>query len=130
MNWLLAVAGLYNLAFAVFHLFFWRLFRWDQELPRLGMANRGIVQVLNLCLTYLFAAMAFILWLFPHEIARTALGHFLLFLLTGFWLMRALLQPMFFGWRHGLSVVLFAIFMLGALIHGLLWWNVRHLTAH
>jgi hypothetical protein len=122
---LIVAAGLFNLAFALFHLFFWRLFKWPQELGRLGMANRGIMQVLNLCLTYLFVVAASMLFLFPGEVVGTDLGRFGLFALTGFWLMRALLQPMFFGWKHRLSAMLFGAFILGALIHGYAWWSVR-----
>jgi hypothetical protein len=89
------------------------------------MANRGIMQVLNLCLTYLFVVAGFILLLFPGDITGTDLGRFTLFAMAGFWLMRALLQPIFFGWKHWLSIVLFGIFILGTLIHGYAWWSVR-----
>jgi hypothetical protein len=122
---LIVAAGLFNLAFAVFHGFFWRLFQWDRELPRLGVANRGIMQVLNLCLTYVFAITACVLFLFPQEIATSNLGQFLLLAMAGFWLSRALFQPMFFGWQHRMSGVLFGIFILGMLLHGFAWWSVR-----
>jgi len=120
---LLIAAGLFNLAFAVFHLFFWRLFRWPQQLAKLSAANRGIVQVLNLCLTYLFAFSALLCFLFPDELASTELGRFALLGLTGFWLVRAIYQPMFFGLEHPLSIALFFIFVLGTLIHGGAWWT-------
>lgn len=122
---LILAAGLFNLAFAVFHLFFWRVFGWQQELPRLGMANRGIMQVLNLCLTYVFAVAACIFLLFPLEVASTDLGRFLLLAMAGFWLTRTIFQPMFFALNHPLSVALFGVFILGALIHGFAWWGVR-----
>lgn len=122
---LIVAAGLFNLAFAIFHLFFWRLFGWRQELPRLGMANRGIMQVLNLCLIYVFAVAACVLFLFPLEVATTDLGHFLLLAMAGFWLSRAIFQPMFFALSHLLSIALFGVFILGALIHGFTWWAVR-----
>jgi hypothetical protein len=124
---LIVAAGLFNLAFAVFHLLFWRLFNWNQELPRLGTANRGIMQVLNLCLTYVFIVAATILLFFPLEAFATELGTFLLWAIAGFWLLRAFLQPTFFELRHPLSQALFAIFVIGSLIHGAAWWLMRDL---
>jgi hypothetical protein len=88
-TWLIPVAGFFNLAFAIFHLFFWRLFDWPRELTRLGAANRGIVQVLNLCMTYVFAVTAALLFLFPGEIVASELGRYLLLSIAAFWLFRA-----------------------------------------
>jgi len=119
---LLMAAGLINLAFALFHLFFWRLFNWAQELARLNFANRGIMQVLNICLTYVFAVVAALLLLFPLKVAGTELGRLLLLAASGFWLLRAILQPIFFGLRHPLSVTLFGVFILGTIVHALAWW--------
>ncbi len=47
--WLYAAAG-FNVALALFHLGFWRLFRWREELPKLHPVNRGVMQALNLML--------------------------------------------------------------------------------
>ena len=122
---LLVAAGVFNLAFAIFHMYFWRLFDWHQELPRLGLANRGIMQVLNLCLTYVFVVAAVLLLSFPTEAFGTELGRFLLTAMTGFWLLRTILQPLFFGMRHPLSKALFALFALGTVIHGVAWSALR-----
>ena len=48
------VGGVLTAAFVVFHLCFWKLFRWKADLSRLTSLNRAIVQVLNLCLTFVF----------------------------------------------------------------------------
>lgn len=125
MTMLIVAAGVFNLAFAVFHLFFWRLFRWDEELPRLGAVNRGIMQVLNLSLTYCFAVSALLLLSFPIAVASTDIGRFLLLAMTGFWLMRAVFQPMFFGLKAPLSLGLFVVLIVGVLLHGAAWWSVR-----
>ena len=58
---LLVSAAIFNAAFAAFHLGFWRLFRWRSELAKLTSLNRAIVQVLNLCLTFVFVIFAVIL---------------------------------------------------------------------
>ncbi len=121
MSALLVSAGLFNLAFAAFHLLFWRLFRWPDELGRLGVANRGIMQVLNLCLTYMFVLMGGVFLLYPAQLQSTALDRWLLLGMTGFWLVRLVYQPMFFGLRHPLSIALFAAFLIGVLLHAAAW---------
>jgi hypothetical protein len=129
MSALLFSAGLFNLVFAAFHLLFWRLFRWPDELSRLGFANRGIMQVLNLCLTYMFVLMGGVFLLYPAQLQGTDLGRWLLLGMTGFWLVRLIYQPMFFGLRHRPSIVLFAVFSVGVLLHAAAWGAaMRYLT--
>ncbi len=117
--WLYAAAG-YNVALAVFHLGFWRLFRWKEELPKLHPANRGVMQVINIMLTFFFLLMAGLQILLPGEMATTALGRLLLAGLTAFWLLRAILQPVF--WRTmpmATNVAFIGLFILGAGLHAL-----------
>lgn len=117
--WLYAAAG-YNVALAVFHLGFWRLFRWKEELPKLHPVNRGVLQVINLMLTFVFLLMAGLQVLLPGEMTATALGRLLLAGLTAFWVVRAVLQPIF--WRTmpaGTNAAFVALFLLGAGLHAL-----------
>jgi len=46
--------GILNVALVVFHLALWRLFRWGTELGKVSPINRGVMQVLNLCLMFVF----------------------------------------------------------------------------
>lgn len=125
MSALVLVAGFFNLAFAIFHLYFWRLFDWAAELSRVSAVNRGIVQVLNLCLTYLFVAFAALCLLFPMELLGSELGQFVLFVITAFWAFRLILQPLFFGLRHRASWAISVVFFLGVILHGYAWWTAR-----
>jgi hypothetical protein len=61
----LFAVGIYHLGFALFHLGFWKLLRWKEELARLGHVNRDVMQILNICLAYLFFAFAAIAFVFP-----------------------------------------------------------------
>jgi len=54
MTKLIFAGGIFNLLFAVFHLFFWKLFNWKYELKSISFVNRNIMQVLNLCLAFVF----------------------------------------------------------------------------
>lgn len=123
-HWILA-AGIFNLALAAFHSSFWRLFGWPASIASSGTVNRGVTQILNLAITYLFALAALVCFLFPADLAGTALGRFWLAAMAIFWLARTLIQPSFFGLRHPLSLVLFGVFGAGAVIHGVTWAIVR-----
>lgn len=117
--WIYAAAG-FNAALALFHLGFWRLFRWKEELPKLHPVNRGVMQVINLMLTFVFLLMAGLQMLLPGEMSSTALGRLLTAGLTAFWLLRAILQPVF--WRtmpKAANAAFICLFMLGAGLHAL-----------
>ena len=43
---LLALCAAHSFSFAAFHLAFWKLFDWREELPRMSLANRAILQVM------------------------------------------------------------------------------------
>jgi hypothetical protein len=114
---LVVAGGLFAAAFAVFHLFFWKLFRWDTELAKLGSLNRGIVQILNLCLTFVFVSFAYLSLAFSAELVATGLGRSLLFLIAMFWYLRAVEQIFFFGLREPLSAAFFLLFVVGGSLY-------------
>ena len=117
MSTTLLASALYNVAFGIFHLSFWRLFRWSEELPRLGKINRSVMQILNLRLTYTFFFMGVLFAV----IGRQHVSGLLPMLLVGgmgvFWLMRAVEQLWFFGWRNAASNAMTFIFSGGAVLH-------------
>ena len=57
---LLYVSGSIAFAFAIFHCFFWVMFDWANELPKLGQVNAGIMEMFNLVsiLGFLFQGFA------------------------------------------------------------------------
>jgi hypothetical protein len=87
---LLLTGGLYSLAFAVFHMLFWRVFRWKADLQRLIPVNRAIIQVLNLRLIYVFLVMGLATVLFPVALLSTELGMFILGAESLLWFIRAI----------------------------------------
>ncbi len=112
----LLAAAIFNAAFAAFHLAFWKLFRWPADLARLTPVNRGVMQVLNLMLTYVGLVTTAIQLLMPAELLGTPLGRAAIGAIAGFWVLRAALQP-FFWPRTAASWVFFGAFLLGAGIH-------------
>jgi hypothetical protein len=121
---LVLAGGAFNLAFAVFHVFFWKMFRWKTELARLSALNRAVVQVLNLCLTFAFLIFAYLSFFHVGELLSGRLGRSLLLLVAVFWYLRALEQAFFFGVRKPLSIFFLVVFLLGGSLYlGALLWH-------
>jgi hypothetical protein len=120
---LVVIAGVFNLAFAAFHITFWRLFQWPASLGSIGHANRGILYVLNMALTAFFILVGVLLLAYSGDVASTGLGSALLWGLALFWLARAAVQAPVFGLRKPLSMMLLVIFLFGAGVHGLAAWS-------
>jgi hypothetical protein len=113
---LLALCAAHSFALAVFHLGFWRLFRWREELPRMSPANCAILPILNLRLIYLFLGVGTLCLAFPRELVQTALGRAILLGMAGFWLGRLVEQFVFLRVNRALVHALSLVFALGALL--------------
>jgi hypothetical protein len=119
METVLIIGSLYNLLFAVFHLLFWKIFKWDMELSKLSFLNRAVMQVLNLCLTFCFLLFSYISFFHTSELLTTGLGHAVLVGIAVFWLLRAAEQVIFFKLKHWGSIVFLLTFIGGALIYAI-----------
>ena len=114
---LLLIGGIYNLLFAVFHLLFWKIFDWKNDLALLTLVNRAIMQVINLCLTFVFIIFGVISLLHPNQMIGTDLGRTLIFLIAIFWFLRAVEQIIFFKMKNWLSWAFFFVFLIGAWLY-------------
>ena len=114
---LIRVGGLFHIAFFVFHIFFWRLFRWRADLRSLSFLNRNVMQILNLCLMAVFLGFAALSFAFTTDLLHTNLGHFLLLIIAVMWFLRAIEQVWFFGIRHPGSLAFFLVFLLGSALY-------------
>ena len=103
METLIKAGGLYNIILVIFHLLFWRIFNWEQDLRSVSSLNRSIMPVVNLSLTFVFIIFAYISLVHSAELLSTPLGNSLLILIALFWLARSLLQVIFFKLDHWLS---------------------------
>jgi len=113
----LLVGGIYNLVFAIFHLFFWKVFNWKKDLASLTPANRSIMQILNLCLIFMFGAMSYVSLMLPDQMLTTSLGKNLLVAFALFWFLRMLEQIVVFEEKSRLSAVFTLIFLAGGFIY-------------
>jgi len=116
---LILTGRVYTVVLIIFHVFFWRIFRWPETLMSLNSVNRATMQVLNISITFIFFIFAYISFTHTDELLNTALGRTMLVLISMLWLFRAVLQIIFYKWKHKASVALALYFLLGAFLYGL-----------
>jgi hypothetical protein len=113
----LFAGGIFNLGFTIFHLFFWKLFDWKKDLASLTPINRSVMQILNLCLTFMILVMSYVSLFLPQEMLTTSLGKSLLVAFALFWFLRMLEQIFVFEVKGSLSFVFTLIFLLGSIFY-------------
>jgi hypothetical protein len=116
---LIRLGGLYTIGLIIFHVLFWRLFNWPASLAPLNFVNRATMQVLNISITLIFCIFAYVSFAHSAELLHTPLGNTLLVLISWLWLIRAVLQVVFYKLGHKASVGLSLYFLLGACLYGL-----------
>lgn len=112
----LLLCAAHSLALAVFHVAFWRLFRWPESLRTTTLPNRAILQIVNVQLIWLFLCVAALCLWFPGQLRGTALGNAVLAGMSGFWVLRLAQQFVLLRVRHPLVRILSAVFALGAVL--------------
>lgn len=114
---MIIVVALFNFLFGVFHLFFWKLLKWDEQLKRVSSVNKAVVQTLNICLTFLFLLIAYIFFFYSDDVLTTSIGRILLLGMTLFWSVRIVAQLYFFNLKERIHQVLLIIFIFGVVFH-------------
>lgn len=115
---LLWLCALHSLGFALFHMAFWKLFDWPRSLQSTTLANRAVIQILNLRLIWVLLCVAAALWWLPGETAGTRLGRGLLGAMCLFWVGRTIEQFIFLRVNHRMVHTLTVLFALGAVLFG------------
>lgn len=116
---LIIAGGIYTVGLIIFHLLFWRVFRWPNTLKTLNFVNRATIQVLNLSITFIFVIFAYISFVYPIELVNTDLGQSLTLLISCLWIFRAGQQVVFYRLKHFASIGLTLYFLSGAVFYGL-----------
>ena len=116
MKTILLICGFYNIAFALFHFGFWKMFHWNVELKKLRFPNKAIMQILNIQICYYFLFTAVICFAFPTELLTTKLGNWFLMGTSLFWLIRTLQQFIFLrAYNYKVHLLTF-IFLIGTVL--------------
>lgn len=111
------IGGLFNLAFFIFHIFFWKMFSWGEDLKKLLPVNRAVMQVLNLCLMFALLIFAYMSFFHNQEMLITPIGVTLTLFIALFWGIRAILQLVYFSRTKLVSYIFFVIFVIGFLLY-------------
>lgn len=115
---LILAGGAYTILLIVFHVLFWRIFKWPETLDSLNYINKATIQVLNISITFIFFIFAYVSFAHTQELLNTPLGKSLLVLISVLWLFRAVQQVIFYKLKHRASVGLALYFLLGAFLYG------------
>ena len=110
------LCGIHSLGFAIFHMFFWKLFKWKTDLQRISIINRGILQIANLRLIHLLFFTAFLCFYFTQDLYTTRLGRAFLIGISLFWIGRTIEQFIFIRIQNPLVHLLTALFVLGGIV--------------
>lgn len=117
MELLIKAGGIYNIVLVIFHLLFWRIFNWKEDLRSLSFLNRAIMQVLNLSLTFAFVIFSYISLVHTKELISTSLGQSLLGFIALFWLARSVEQVVFFKLKNWCSIAFLVFFLVGTVLY-------------
>lgn len=104
---LIITGGVLLILLSLFHLSFWHLFNWQEELPKLSEENSGIMQLFTIGFVCLLLSFGVIFIVFRAEIAYTKLGKALLLTLSFFFLVRTIGEFIFPGTSLELGIFLF-----------------------
>ena len=116
---LIKAGGLYNIVLVLFHLLFWRLFDWDNDLRKLTVLNRAIMPVLNISLVFVFVMFAWLSLVHTYELYYTTIGRSILLSISVFFFLRGLLQVLYFRLLHWISCIFLAFFLAGGVLYGI-----------
>ena len=119
MKILILICGVYSLGFAIFHIGFWKIFRWKADLSKLRFENRGILQILNIQLIFYLLSVAFVCFYFSSALLNSEIGKVFLLSNSLFWLLRTIQQFIFLRANHYAIHTLTVIFFLGTILFAL-----------
>lgn len=106
---IVTIGGVLLVVLGLFHLTFWDLFDWGNELPKLSKGNSSLVQMMAICTVCYLTSMGLILLVCRRDITESRVGELLLLSLSVFFIVRLILE---FTFRDGNSVKFITIFLL------------------
>ncbi len=126
---LIYIGGVYLLVWALTHFYFPKLLDWENALAKLDDFNRILMLIFSKLLLVFYLVTALICFIFAGELPDTDIGLAVLIFLSLYWLVRALLQVQYFGFRKAntlnvqlsssdvsnqtISYILFITFLIG-----------------
>lgn len=116
---ILYASGAIALAMAVFHGFFWVLFDWAEELPRLSAENAGIMQMFNIVSLFTFVFQGVASFILAKKLGAFTLAEkSILMFIGGYYFLRAAFGFPLFGVNLAEAIIVLiclAVFVLNLL---------------
>ena len=117
-EFIVKIAGGYNLACAALHLFFPKMLDWKKDLLSLSQANRACMKILNLCLMAFWLTFCYIYLFHSSDMMSTSLGKSILVCMVLFWIFRVfILQPVYLGVKTKESIIMIFFFLIGLILN-------------
>lgn len=100
---MLIAGGVLNALFAIFHVFFWKMFKWPSSLMCLDLNNRAIIQTFNLVTIVILLFFAIVSFFFIEQLSTSSLGSVVMLTIAVFWLTRAVCEFVYWGEAWNMS---------------------------
>jgi uncharacterized membrane protein len=126
---LVYIGGAYQLVWALSHLMFPKLLKWETALAPMDDFNRYLMLIFSKLLLFFYLGTALICFIYARELPDTDTGLAVLIFLSLYWLVRAILQVQHFGFKKAdmmnvkmstsntsnqtISYILFIMFLVG-----------------
>ena len=116
---MISIGGVLSVLFGLFHLSFWILFDWKNELLKIRMENSNIMQMLNIGSSIILLSFGYILLFNRNEVINTKIGETILIILSIFYFARLIMEFVFPGGSVLFGFILFfcvLIYLIPAII--------------
>ena len=107
------IGGTLTLLLAIFHVRFYRLFNWANDLEKITIINRRILYTVHLALLFLFFMIGTLSIIYAKELSQSvglAFGFNLFY--SVFWMWRLVWQFLYFKKSKGQKISLIGIFLM------------------
>ena len=111
-NVLVMIGGIGLILWGLFHITFWEILEWKNELITLNELNSNVMQMLNIAVIVLLLSFGCIFLVCRREIVSTKLGSAILIFFALFWFARLIGEFVFPGGSIMLGLVLFLFVLL------------------
>lgn len=121
-NTLVIIGGIIFMIFGLFHISFWFIFDWKNELIKLNEINSNVMQMLNIGTAILLLSFGYIMLFYRREILNSRLGRAMLIIFSSFFFARLVAEFVF----PGSSIIFGIILLLIVLIYLIPAINIKH----
>ncbi len=108
---LIYAGGTLHILFAIFDLFWPKIFNWKETLAQLDEVNRALLAITNRLIVVIYISFAYLSFFHANELIQTGIGNILLAVISVYWLVRTIMQPLYFNMKEKGTTLFFCIFI-------------------